>query len=91
MEAYRKIYPLEFYRHFLSQEVRPDKRSLFKSRKVKVTVGSISTADASAFVKVGHTSVIAGVIAEIGTKPPQSAFEARKVPNISKIIEFKKN
>jgi len=76
MESYRKIYPSEFYKKFLIHGVRPDGRSLNKTRKTKITTGSISTADGSSFIKMGNTSVIAGVIAEIG--PPTSTTDAKK-------------
>eukprot|EP01113_Clastostelium_recurvatum_P038770 TRINITY_DN5837_c0_g1_i1.p1 TRINITY_DN5837_c0_g1~~TRINITY_DN5837_c0_g1_i1.p1 ORF type:complete len:281 (-),score=37.23 TRINITY_DN5837_c0_g1_i1:12-854(-) len=71
MEAssFQKIYPLEFYRKFLVQSVRPDGRGLLKTRKTTISAGSISTADASAFVRIGNTSVVAGITAEIGAPP----------------------
>lgn len=40
MEAFRKIYPSEFYKKFLLQSVRPDGRSLQKARRTTVSVGS---------------------------------------------------
>jgi exosome complex component RRP43 len=39
MEAFRKIYPSEFYKKFLVQDVRPDGRGLNKIRKTTVSGG----------------------------------------------------
>ncbi|EFA80660.1 hypothetical protein PPL_06243 [Heterostelium album PN500] len=68
MEAFQKIHPLEFYRKFLERSVRPDGRSLQRIRNTTVSAGSILTADGSSFVKIGNTSVICGVRAEIAEK-----------------------
>ncbi|GAM21538.1 hypothetical protein SAMD00019534_047130 [Acytostelium subglobosum LB1] len=65
MEAFQKIHPLEFYRKFLERDVRPDGRSLTTLRKTTVATGSILTADGSSFVKIGNTSIICGVRAEV--------------------------
>ena len=40
MEAFKKIYPSEFYKKFLAQRVRPDGRGLNGVRKTVVSVGS---------------------------------------------------
>lgn len=86
MESYRKIYPLEFHRQFLLHGVRPDGRKLSTSRKTKLNVGLIETADGSAFVKLGHTSVIAGVVGEIGPPPPNDLSFSQKNPQISNYL-----
>jgi exosome complex component RRP43 len=70
VDAFRKLHPLEFYRKFLVHSVRPDGRNLAKVRKTTVTTGSIKTACGSSFVKIGNTSVSAGVKAECGVAPP---------------------
>ncbi|KAM9953650.1 hypothetical protein ACTFIR_008737 [Dictyostelium discoideum] len=69
MEAFQKIHPLEFYRKYLVRSVRPDGRSLDDIRKTTISTGSITTADGSSFVKIGSTSVVCGVRAEVGEKP----------------------
>lgn len=40
MEAFRKIYPQEFYKKFLVQNVRPDGRPLDAARKTTISVGT---------------------------------------------------
>jgi len=80
MDAFKKVYPAEFYKKFLAKDVRPDGRSLSKIRKTSISVGSISSANGSAFVKIGHTSVVAGVIAQVGDPP--SADETHIIVNV---------
>lgn len=40
MDAFRKIYPTEFYKKFLLQQVRPDGRSIHGIRKTTISQGS---------------------------------------------------
>lgn len=40
VEAFRKIYPSEFYRKFLVHNVRPDGRGMMKVRKTAVSTGN---------------------------------------------------
>lgn len=51
-EAFKRLYPEEFYARFIAEGVRPDGRPLGRPRPVSVGLGSITTADASAHVKV---------------------------------------
>jgi len=70
MEAHRRLYPTEFLRKFVAQGVRPDGRRLTKFRKAAVTVGAVcGSAVGSALVKLGNTTVLAGVRAELGPQP----------------------
>lgn len=66
MEASRKLYPEEFLRKYIAQGIRPDGRVLTRFRKPRITIGSVSTANGSCMVKLGNTTVIAGVKAELG-------------------------
>ena len=56
---------------FFSQAegVRPDGRELWQFRKTVLNVGAVSTADGSSLVKIGETSVMCGIKAEL-TNPP---------------------
>ncbi|XP_034241069.1 exosome complex component RRP43-like [Thrips palmi] len=79
---YKSIHPVKYYRDFLAQDVRPDGRTPDKTRTVTVNANSISTSDGSATVRIGNTTVICGIKAELG-KPkadePESGFV---VPNV---------
>jgi len=64
-EAFHKVHPLQYYNKFISENVRPDGRGLNKFRKTVISAGSIKSAHGSAVVKIGNTSVIAGITAEV--------------------------
>ncbi|EGC36893.1 hypothetical protein DICPUDRAFT_31155 [Dictyostelium purpureum] len=81
MEAFQKIHPLEFYRKFLIRSVRPDGRSLNDTRKTTISTGSVTTADGSSFVKIGNTSVVCGVRAEVGEKPSTDKSKLQSINN----------
>ena len=63
--THRKIYPLEFYRAFLDREVRPDGRALRECRRTEVRTDCVSTADGSANVRMGATTVLCGIKLEV--------------------------
>lgn len=57
----RALFPGHYLRKFLAEGIRPDARAFDEPRKTACTPGIISTADGSASVQVGNTSVVAGV------------------------------
>jgi len=63
--AFQKLYPEEHYDRYIAAGVRPDARVPTECRAAVVSCGIISTADASASVKLGETHVIAGVKLEL--------------------------
>lgn len=69
-ELFKTVYPSEYYHQYIQKNIRPDKRSLLGIRKTTVSVGSITSANGSAFVKQGNTSVSAGIKLEYGPPPP---------------------
>lgn len=40
MDAFRKVFPGEYYKKFLAQNVRPDDRSLLSVRKTTISLGT---------------------------------------------------
>lgn len=82
MEAFKKIYPEEYYRKFLVHAIRPDGRTLTAIRKTIVSAGvsihwpnsfnhlpgSVTSAHGSSFVKIGSTAITCGIKAEVGRK-----------------------
>lgn len=64
-DAFKKLYPEQYYSRFISQNTRPDGRTLGRARIATVGLGVISTADSSALVRIGATSVIAAVKLEV--------------------------
>lgn len=47
MEAFKKIYPEEYYRKFLVHSIRPDGRTLTAIRKTIVSAGTITVTRAN--------------------------------------------
>jgi len=81
-EEFKIIQPKEYYKNFLENDVRPDDRHLKSFRPTTVNVGSISTANGSALVKLGNTTVICGVKAELCNPKPDEPKNGFIVPNI---------
>lgn len=71
--VFKKIYPKEYQRKFLSESVRSDGRAFLAARKMSLTTGSVGTAVGSAMVKLGRTTVVAGVTATLDQPTPNSA------------------
>ncbi|XP_053521477.1 exosome complex component RRP43 isoform X1 [Artibeus jamaicensis] len=80
--GFKTVEPLEYYRRFLKENCRPDGRELGEFRATTVNVGSISTADGSALVKLGNTAVICGIKAEFAAPPPDAPNKGYVVPNV---------
>lgn len=57
----RVIHPVKYYRDYLNHELRPDGRELTKFRPIVINVDSIGTADGSAIVKIGNTTIVCGI------------------------------
>ncbi|KAF3825878.1 hypothetical protein GH733_006705 [Mirounga leonina] len=73
---------MEYYRRFLKENCRPDGRELGEFRTTTVNIGSISTADGSALVKLGNTTVICGIKAEFAAPPTDAPDKGYVVPNV---------
>lgn len=64
-QVFRRIQPREFINRFLDNNVRPDTRTPTMARKLSMTTGSVNTAVGSAMIKLGRTTVVAGVQATL--------------------------
>lgn len=71
-EVFRKVHPREYLKRFLDKDVRPDGRAPSSARKISVSTGSITTAVGSAMLKLGRTTVVAGVHATLVQPPPET-------------------
>ncbi|XP_062309451.1 exosome complex component RRP43 [Osmerus eperlanus] len=74
--------PLEYHRSFLKENCRPDGRELGEFRTTTLNIGSISTADGSALVKIGNTTVMCGIKAELTNPPVDAPTKGYIVPNV---------
>ena len=64
--AFKRIYPDQYYAEFISRHLRPDGRQFEEARHATIGVGTVQSADSSALVKLGSTTVLAGVKLEVG-------------------------
>jgi len=64
-QIFQRLHPKAYLERFLTEQVRPDGREATEWRDLFVHVGSISTADGSALVRLGETTIVCGVKAEI--------------------------
>ena len=68
-DAFQRLYPAEYYKEFLSQGIRPDGRKFHEARETTVGVDVVSTADASALIRIGSSAAMAGVKMEVRLHP----------------------
>ncbi|KAG8584979.1 hypothetical protein GDO81_004851 [Engystomops pustulosus] len=80
--GFKTVEPLEYYRKFLKQNCRPDGRELSEFRTTTINVGSITTADGSALVKLGNCTVMCGIKAEFTNPPIDAPNKGYIVPNV---------
>ncbi|KAI0920811.1 hypothetical protein AcV5_001406 [Taiwanofungus camphoratus] len=80
--TFQRLHPKVYLERFLAENVRPDGRNFNEWREVSLNVGSISTADGSALVRLGDTIVVCGVKAETAEPELDSPGEGFLVPNL---------
>ncbi|EST08276.1 Exoribonuclease, phosphorolytic domain 1 [Kalmanozyma brasiliensis GHG001] len=80
--TFKRLHPISYLSRFLDSSIREDGRALPAFRDATLTLGSISTADGSSFIRIGNTSCIAAVKAEVA--PPQLSrpSEGYLIPNV---------
>ncbi|KAG9311642.1 ribosomal protein S5 domain 2-type protein [Chiua virens] len=81
-QVFQRLHPHAYLDRFLAEGVRPDGREPREWRDVSVNVGSISTADGSALVRVGKTILVCGIKAEIAEPELDAPDHGFIVPNI---------
>ncbi|XP_058800745.1 exosome complex component RRP43-like isoform X2 [Phymastichus coffea] len=79
---FKTIHPAKYLRDHFASSVRPDGRDFTAFRPVSVNVGSITQADSSAVFKIGNTSVVCGIKAELGTPKAEIPEYGYIVPNV---------
>ncbi|TEB32278.1 ribosomal protein S5 domain 2-like protein [Coprinellus micaceus] len=79
---FQRLHPRAYLERFLAEGFRPDGRTLEGWRDVSVNTGSISTADGSALVRLGNTTVVCGVKAEIAEPELDAGNRGFLVPNL---------
>lgn len=79
---FQRLHPKAYFERFLSAGFRPDGRKTSDWREISVNVGSITTAEGSALVRLGDTTVVCGVKAEIAEPELDKPNEGFLVPNL---------
>ena len=72
--ALKVLHPREVFSRFALAGARPDGRSLADARKIGVSPGTLSTCDGSAVVRLGGTTVAAGVQVVLATSLPRGVL-----------------
>ncbi|KAI9462858.1 ribosomal protein S5 domain 2-type protein [Lactarius psammicola] len=81
-QIFQRLHPRAYLERFLAEQVRTDGREAEEWRDLSVHVGPISTADGSAVVRLGDTTIVCGVKAEIAEPDLEHPTEGFLVPNI---------
>ncbi|KAI8089210.1 Opa-interacting protein OIP2 [Halteromyces radiatus] len=81
-DIFSRIQPHEYMRRFIDQQVRPDGRLLDRFRDTLVTSNVISTANASSMVRLGGTTVVCGIKAEVCEPNLDLPDQGFLVPNV---------
>lgn len=79
---FKIIHPVKYLHDHLAQDVRPDGRQFLAFRPISVNVSSITQADSSAVFKIGNTTVICGIKAELTTPKADTPNCGYIVPNV---------
>ncbi|EZA50937.1 exosome complex component RRP43 [Ooceraea biroi] len=79
---YKTIHPVKYLQDHLEQSIRPDGRKFLSFRPVSVNVSSIVQADSSAIFKLGNTTAVCGIKAELATPKVDTPDHGYVVPNV---------
>ncbi len=82
-QIFQRLHPKAYLERFLAEQLRLDGREASDWRDLFVNVGSISTADGSALVRLGETTIVCGVKAEIAEpdlEQPSEGFLGSYLP-----------
>ncbi|CDU22546.1 related to Exosome complex exonuclease RRP43 [Sporisorium scitamineum] len=80
--TFKRLHPISYLSRFLDASIREDGRALAAFRDATLTLGSISTADGSSFARIGNTSCIAAVKAEVAAPQLSRSREGYLIPNV---------
>ncbi|XP_065856397.1 uncharacterized protein [Euphorbia lathyris] len=75
VDAFRRLFPLRYYERHLAESIRPDARRLGTARDTTVALGAVASADGSALVKIGSTTMLAAIKMEVMAPSTESPDE----------------
>jgi len=79
---YKTIHPVKYLYDHLEQDIRTDGRKFLSFRPVSVNISSIVQADSSAIFKLGDTTAVCGIKAELATPKADTPDHGYIVPNV---------
>jgi exosome complex component RRP43 len=80
-----QLQPAEYYKRWMEQHfpMRPDHRTIDTFRPLSVQTGTIATADSSVTVRLGDTTVVAGIKLEVAEPSLSAPTEGFLVTNVT--------
>ncbi|KAJ3064008.1 hypothetical protein HDU98_000232 [Podochytrium sp. JEL0797] len=82
-DTFKKLHPQEFQRRFLGKGVRPDGREGLDSwRTAGIQRDTLATCNGSALVRLGGTTVVCGIKAEVAVPDTNRPTTGWLVPNV---------
>lgn len=75
VDAFRRLFPLRFHERHLLKSIRPDGRTLGKARDTIISLGAVTSANGSALIKIGCTTMLAAIKLEVMTPTVESPDE----------------
>lgn len=82
LNTWKVVEPDNYYKSFIQQSLRPDGRDWHTARPVSVRVGSVTSAEGSATVRLGNTTVVCGIKAELCVPSLDHPDRGFVVPNV---------
>ncbi|RZB98660.1 Exosome complex component RRP43 isoform A [Glycine soja] len=75
VDAFRRLFPLRYFERHLAESIRPDGRPLGKARETSIFLGAVASANGSALVKIGSTTILTAIKMEVMTPSLESPDE----------------
>ncbi|KAG4954257.1 hypothetical protein AAZX31_14G130700 [Glycine max] len=75
VDAFRRLFPLRYFERHLAESIRPDGRPLGKARETSIFLGAVASANGSALVKIGSTTMLTAIKMEVMTPSLESPDE----------------
>lgn len=69
-EAFKALYPHQYFARFFANGTRPDGRSLSRARATVIGFQAVSSADSSALVKIGSTTALCTLSLQVCNPTP---------------------
>uniref|UniRef100_A0A182P5V7 Ribosomal RNA-processing protein 43 n=1 Tax=Anopheles epiroticus TaxID=199890 RepID=A0A182P5V7_9DIPT len=82
LKTFKLLHPVKYYKDYLENNIRPDGRELEDLRPLAISFEVINSADGSAIVKVGNTTVVCGIKAELAMPNALEPKLGFLVPNV---------